>query len=277
MHIKRRDLLKVMGICAASAAVNSVCLNLRAQTPVNSGDLEKTAENNLPPLPDDLVSAQSTNDINDVTKYVVDFGVTGIEPPTDAEKELGNNILGAAPIKTEPFRVAEYFLRVAGGEFGADRKQFCRAWPVRANPVIVGFFKATDLKPAGDVTAWCAAFVNWCYGRAGLTDPSGSMKSATDSASSGSFRTWGKEVKPENAKLGDIVVFELLHGTHADPARGHVGFFVSFDSTSKQIVILGGNQFEGKPVVHAINTKPIGINGSVLRLNSVRTDPSLHA
>src|SRR5437763_10958974 len=94
-------------------------------------------------------------------------------------------------------RGADWRRSVSGGRvfYNPSSGKYQEAWPqpdpshpTYANPVIVAFFLATNLKPAGDTTAWCAAFVNWCLQRAGLP--------TTKSASSQSFvnQDWGQVV-----------------------------------------------------------------------------------
>lgn len=86
----------------------------------------------------------------------------------------------------------------------------------------IGFKSVKD-----DETAWCAAFANWCFWKAGLQ--------GTGSLMARSFLKLGK--RTHAPKLGDLVV--LWRGSK-DSIYGHVGFFIKED---KDIVyILGGNQ-----------------------------------
>lgn len=78
-----------------------------------------------------------------------------------------------------------------------------------------------------DETAWCAAFMNWCFWKAGLKVP-GTLAAR-------SFLTVGKRTLAP--KIGDIVV--LWRGTKEGPF-GHVGFFIREENGL--IYILGGNQ-----------------------------------
>lgn len=157
-----------------------------------------------------------------------------------------------------------------------ELRTYTRAWPVRANPLIVELFSATDTEPLGDTTAWCAAFVNWCIKRAhtGRSDTH-QLLAAPESAASGKFREWARAVNVEDASPGDIAVFELIAQGRPHPWRGHVAFFGALES--RYVKVLGGNQFEGKPLKHAINEKLMAYDGSILKLHSIRTDPSLHA
>ena len=141
----------------------------------------------------------------------------GKKRPLDAEEKVAASILASSPEGPTPYEVASYFLSVATGQYGDELKPYVQGWPVRWNPVIVTFFQATSTKPEGDVTAWCAAFVNWCFLRA-------DHGPATHSASSGSFRSFGTETA--NPSPGDLVVFRRTNSEKAALGQGHVGFFI---------------------------------------------------
>jgi hypothetical protein len=67
-----------------------------------------------------------------------------------------HDILDLSPSGAPPVNIAEYFLSDVP-------TKWVSAWPdAYANPIVVLFFSATHDKPAGDVTPWCAAFMNWC-------------------------------------------------------------------------------------------------------------------
>lgn len=96
------------------------------------------------------------------------------------------------------------------------------------NPRILTYFRAPGFSwVKDDETAWCAAFVNWCFWKAGLKVP------ATLAARS--FLTVGKRTL--SPKLGDLVV--LWRGTK-EGTLGHVGFYIC--TVGKIVYILGGNQ-----------------------------------
>ena len=96
------------------------------------------------------------------------------------------------------------------------------------NPRIVTYFRAPGFSwVKDDETAWCAAFVNWCFWKAGLKVP-GTLAAR-------SFLTVGK--KTLVPKLGDLVV---LWRVTKDSPYGHVGFFIKEEKDG--IYILGGNQ-----------------------------------
>lgn len=93
---------------------------------------------------------------------------------------------------------------------------------------ILTYFRAPGFKwVKDDETAWCAAFVNWCFWKAGLKVP-GTLAAR-------SFLSVGK--RTHSPKLGDLVVF--WRGTK-DGALGHVAFFIR--ESPYGIWVLGGNQ-----------------------------------
>ena len=91
------------------------------------------------------------------------------------------------------------------------------------------FFKTNLGSDFGVSEAWCATFVNSVLSANGYKK-SKSVKSAK------SFLTYGEAVNLNDAKPGDIAVFN--RGT--DKNKGHVGFVVSLDGN--MITIIGGNQ-----------------------------------
>lgn len=96
------------------------------------------------------------------------------------------------------------------------------------NADILTYFRAPGFKwVKDDETAWCAAFVNWAFWKAGLKVP-GTLAAR-------SFLTVGKRTLAP--KLGDLVVFWRVS---KDSPYGHVGFFVR--ETKDAIYVLGGNQ-----------------------------------
>ncbi|MBP2490859.1 uncharacterized protein (TIGR02594 family) [Rhizobium leguminosarum] len=169
-------------------------------------------------------------------------------PPNDPAWDEAHDILSAAPVSTAPIDVARYFVTDVP-------QKWIAAWKDNdyANPIVVLFFAATNTKPAGDTTPWCAAFLNWCLARSGLT--------GTNSAGSQSFANWGTTVWsagsdiPGRAKAGDVAVFRHK----SDPAHGHVAFFEAVSSDQPDsIVVIGGNHISGK--THLIQEKTLQIN-----------------
>ncbi len=211
-------------------------------------------------------------------------GQRGTERPTDEEIENARQILAACEGNQRPIDVANFFLGVREGSFNdsivKNAHLYCEEWPVRANPIIVSFFDATTLrKPAGDQTAWCAAFTEFCIakGRDGAVD-SGNLLARTKSAASASYRSWGTETtKPIE---GDLVVF----AHNKDKGKGHVAFFVS--RNEKGVYCLGGNQMPLRARIPdgtyerrntgEINVKWMPYQGRDLSFHSFRTDRCLH-
>lgn len=192
---------------------------------------------------------------------------TGTEQPYLNEIKLARRILAGSPNDETPFDVASYFQLLRHGEFvddfGTTSPLYSEEWPVRANPTIVSFFDATSLRtPKGDQTAWCAAFVNWCYQRS-------TGETATDSAASETFRRWGTQTSAP--KIGDIVVFQ-----HKSVSwRGHVGFYVG--ERPDGIFVLGGNQRPSDKLnTGEVNVRLYKKDGKTLKFHSFRTDSSLH-
>lgn len=222
----------------------------------------------VPEIPPELAQFKDVPSLNNEDSIDAE-NKFGTKPATTAEESRGKKLLDQAPTNCKPVDVALYFLSIGQGEHGTENIPYITAWPVRWNPVIVGFFKATNAKPSGDTTAWCAAFLNYCLMKASTnkTLPINSSE-RTKSAGSKSFRKWGKETK--SPKPGDIVVFI----NKKDPTYGHVGFFLA--DMGDGVLVLGGNQFEGKPTRHTINRKVISKKGSVLELHSYRTEEQLH-
>jgi uncharacterized protein (TIGR02594 family) len=189
----------------------------------------------------------------------------GDRPPLNGEERIAKAIITKAPIGPTPIDVAQFFLAVSKGKYGSQWQPYAQGWPTRWNPVIVNFFQATGTTPQGDLTPWCAAFLNWCFLRAGKGVP-------THNASSGSFRTFGTETT--SPRIGDIVVFKHTGAVETD-MRGHVGFFVRLSENA--IDVLGGNQIEGHERSHMVSSKPIPKANGILTFHSYRTDPRLHA
>ncbi len=237
----RRELMKVLGCMTASAAMMQGSV-LRGKTvPANIG----MVPDYYGPLPNQP-------------------SILGNRPALDSEERVAKTILEKAPKLQTPFDVAKYFYAIGEGQFGPTWTPYVSGWPVRWNPVIVEFFQATHTVPEGDTTSWCAAFTNWCFRRI-------TSVTATASASSGSFRTFGSPTTVP--KEGDIVVFRKTKSGLSDP-QGHVCFFVN--DLGDSVEVLGGNQIEGKDS-HKVSTKRLLKAGPILTLHSFRTDPRLHA
>lgn len=183
----------------------------------------------------------------------------GTQRPASEEEREAMSIINRAPYGPTPIDVARYFLDLANGVYGVNLKPYASGWPTRWNPVIVSFFRATNTTPSGDLTPWCAAFLNWCYLRA-------TNAPATGSASSGSFRCYSAPT--DSPHVGDVVVFRRKDSNNQCGGNGHVGFFIR--QTGSSVEVLGGNQIEGQTGCHSISSKAISKQGSVLTLHSYR-------
>jgi uncharacterized protein (TIGR02594 family) len=242
----------------------------------------------IPDLPEELRQYSDRDDLNESILKNFDVQLKGLQPALLKERQTALAIVQQTPSSSAqkamtPYDIASFFLSIAqdkSNKYDSTWPGYMRAWPVRANPLIVEFFSQTTAKPAGDTTAWCSAFVNWCFVRsyASRTDAD-KLRAPTRNAASASWRNWGTGIVfekgksvPKNGspKVGDLVVFV----DKADSAHGHVGFYIDHNDT--HVRVLGGNQLEGKPVRHCISEKLIPFWGNVLQIHSIRTDPALH-
>ncbi|WP_299723116.1 CHAP domain-containing protein [Devosia sp.] len=152
-------------------------------------------------------------------------------PPDDPHWAMAIEYLETSPTYGRPYDVAKHldtFLPTV------LREEWDSPF---ANPLIVLLFAATGTKPAGDTTAWCAAFMSWCIERVGL--------SSAHSAASKAYRSFGPALWekggafPTDLPAGSIAVFRSL----SNPSHGHVAFYLGADlSSEKDISVLGGNQ-----------------------------------
>lgn len=140
-------------------------------------------------------------------------GSAGLRPPKAALPELGR--FGLA------FNDLPRWMQYAFADYGTEEV----AGP-KANARIVEYHQHTSLKAGSDEVPWCAAFVCAMLEKAGFK--------STRKANAKSYLTFGEELP--GPKVGAIAV--LNRGT--DPASGHVGFVVGFNSNS--VYLLGGNQ-----------------------------------
>jgi uncharacterized protein (TIGR02594 family) len=108
-----------------------------------------------------------------------------------------------------------------------------------ANPRIVAYHAATDLRARSDETAWCSSFVNWCMKQSGVR--------GTNSAGAASWKTWGNA---SAARYGAVaVVFNQGMARSSMTTTGnHVAFLV--EETKTHWVLLGGNQSNSVKVSH---------------------------
>ncbi len=264
--MKRRNFLQLGALAVPSVALGQVLPDV------------------LPQSGFDLRSLKSTNVLDLRSGYV---NQTGRDSPQVQEVDTALDILEKAPSGIPPFRIAEYFWNLKSGLYNTDEQPnldyYAREWPVRANPLIVGFFAATDYgRPSGDTTAWCSAFVNWVLERSANGKTVAPMP--TRSAASNSFRNWGQVTSGKTQatsgetglipRKGDIAVFR---NTTGNTNSGHVAFFVEFNASRTHLLILGGNQLpKDKSNTGEINMKWFPVDGKTQVLDSIRTADWLH-
>jgi hypothetical protein len=253
MLSRRRLIGSGAGVILGAAGISAV-----SQTDAPDDDT-------LPPLPADQVAFSGSPDFFSPDLSPQQLGTA---EPTDTEKQTAAEIIAHAPKGVEPYKVAMFFRDIGQGVHGPKWQPYARGWPVRYNPVIIEFFRATKTNPlarenSGDNTAWCAAFVNWCIARGLSRDGSisdATLKNGTRNASSGSFRCWESEAaKPTTIgpplvldgtpRPGDIVVW-AQNGTvrPCQPGRlqvgsGHVAFYLG-SGANGGLLEVGGNQHE---------------------------------
>ncbi len=154
--------------------------------------------------------------------------IWGTQQPLPEEIAKAKQLMAAVPDGLSPVEVAKYFLNLT--DRNADGERYNAEWKKRSNPLIVGFFSATDYGDATDETKWCAAFMNWCLRCAG--------RKYSNSASSGSFRCFGDVA--EVPKEGDIAVFMNEGQDQPCSGSGHVAFWMA--QKDGNVTVLGGNQ-----------------------------------
>lgn len=269
MHISSRR--RFVGFTAAAALSTAFGSGAGAQTPDTDDALEGLEP--LDPLPAEFGAGLSAGDYRPTQNF-------GSQPPPQLYVRIADIILKGAPVQCRPFDVARYFSDVRMGQIppntldtlerylrGQGRsdlftpdflKLFAYDWERNNyyNPVVVQFILGIRQTPyAGDLTPWCAAFMNWCISRSQASNPnfvsfSGTLLArGTRSSSSGSFRCYGQHT--DEPREGDIVVWAKL-GTEAqicpvnlNNAQGHVGFFVNSVPRPNRPAayrVLGGNQ-----------------------------------
>jgi uncharacterized protein (TIGR02594 family) len=176
-------------------------------------------------------------DYNDYSGALPNLALFGSNPALPSEEQEAKVILSKAPSASTIVDTALYFVSLP--QINEKGEFYNAAWASQWNPVIVAFYHHTNLAShyvlvMGDTIPWCAAFLNWCLEANGFA--------TTNSAGSGSFRTYGNSV--QTPSIGDIVVFKSGDVDEARVGRGHVGIFV--DKTAEGLWILGGNQKAGK-------------------------------
>ena len=202
--------------------------------------------------------------------------ITGSENPFKSERKRAAELLKEMDEFTKdgksPYQIAEHFLawrqgtvQNDGDQDRKDRRYFTREWPVRGNPIIMGFFDATGFRtPAGDTTYWCAAFVSDCIRRSLISRGNNKrLWPYNEGAASAAYRGFGSSVN--DPKKGDIVVFQNT----GEAWRGHVGFVHAIEGNI--IRVLGGNQgAQNEYNGGEVNVSPFNKNSARLKLHSFR-------
>lgn len=182
---------------------------------------------------------------------------TGNGPTAGVDVCKAFRIMMKAPHDIAPIDIASYFSKdetksetAIPGTDGKKQRLFREEWPTPgpANPLIVGFFAATQLLPSGDQTAWCAAFVNLCLWSAGLQ--------GTASASSQSFKPLVKIAANSPVVTGNLAVFSDLKDGQPN-GFGHVTFAVHPDD------VMSGKY---RARQHALDTYKADPNGHIFGL-----------
>lgn len=202
--------------------------------------------------------------------------ITGPENPFRSERNRAAELLREmdefARRGKSPYQIARHFLDWRQGNVQGDsdkdrkdRRYFTREWPVRGNPIIMGFFDATGLRtPVGDTTYWCAAFVSDCIRRSLVAKGENRrLWPYNQGAASAAYRSFGDRVT--TPREGDIVVFQ----NNGEAWRGHVGFVHTIDGNI--IRVLGGNQgAQNEYNGGEINVSPFNKNSPRLKFHSFR-------
>lgn len=268
MRINRRNFL-VSGVFAASSSVfNPWTGNSWAQgTEIEELDFEFS-----PPVQWSAGTAVPT--LEDYEKQL--RPITGKGNPFTSERQRAAELLREmddfCKDGKSPYQVARHFLDWRQGSIESDsnqdrkdRKYFTREWPVRGNPIIMGFFDSTGLRtPAGDTTYWCAAFVSDCIRRS-LVSRGNNQRvwPYNQGAASAAYRTFGSSVT--EPQQGDLVVFQ----NNGEAWRGHVGFVHAIEGN--MIRVLGGNQgAQNEYNGGEVNISSFNKNSTKLKLHSFR-------
>lgn len=211
------------------------------------------------------------------------YALTGPDNPFKAERATAKRLLEDIPRDARPYDIAMRFHLWRTGRVPnktaaelAEYSYYSREWPIRGNPVTMGFFDATGLREiSGDVTFWCAAFVCWCIQRSqegrGVTEK---VWPYDNGAASAAFRDWGKDVEKDlkdTPRQGDLVVLKNT----SKPSSGHVTFLHSIidDDT---ILGLGGNQgAQNERNGDEVNIAAFSRSAKNLKIISFRRHPAL--
>lgn len=115
-------------------------------------------------------------------------------------------------------------------------KQMVGLQEIRDRKKLLEFFKKHIKKGEylldPSTTPWCARFVTCCEREIG--------KEGTGKDNARSYLDYGEKVELEDAKEGDIVIFERGNSSW----QGHVTYFVKWIDDSDSVQVLGGNQMD---------------------------------
>lgn len=100
-----------------------------------------------------------------------------------------------------------------------------------ANPRIIAYHAATDLRARSDEVAWCSSFVNWCMKQSGIR--------GTNSAAAASWKKWGNASASRYGAIA-VVYNAAMANSSLTTTGNHVAFLV--EETKTHWVLLGGNQ-----------------------------------
>lgn len=130
------------------------------------------------------------------------------------------------PAPTAPGGTVPAWMNIAKKETGTSEVR-----GRSANPRIIAYHAATDLRARSDEVAWCSSFVNWCMKQCGIR--------GTNSAAAASWKKWGNAT---TARYGAVaVVYNAGMARSSMTTTGnHVAFLV--EETRTHYVLLGGNQ-----------------------------------
>jgi uncharacterized protein (TIGR02594 family) len=101
---------------------------------------------------------------------------------------------------------------------------------IKHNGIILNWLRRLKVSIWDDETPWCSTFVNFCALEAGY-ERTGKLNA----------RSWldiGEHVTPQDAREGDVVIFERGNSGW----QGHVAFLVAYDRKRCIMLCLGGNQ-----------------------------------
>ena len=137
-------------------------------------------------------------------------------------------------------------------------------WAEGDNPVVLKYYAdAGNPQIKHDSVPWCAAFVGAMINRAGGRP--------TYELLARSYLEWGTVVKWEDARPGDVIVFQRGNSSW----QGHVAFFEKWNG--KYVQVLGGNQRDRVSQAKYLKSKILGIRRGPASLDLAPIKKSLWA